>query len=180
MTRDAMSSEPGDRRGHAVAVSMRVEAFDGHRRLLWPAVAGLVGAATLALIGLPPVDLHGPLHRLGVMDPLCGGTRAMRAAAEGHLVTAWRYNPLSVVLFGGALIVVARVALGAASGRWLNVRLAPRRLVVAVGIVVVGVLEVNQQLHASLLMRSAVRAAPCVSLQVVASVPGGGACSENV
>jgi hypothetical protein len=137
---------------------VRVEAVDAHRRLLWPAAIGLVGAAALAVVGLPPVDLHGPLHRLGIMDPFCGGTRAMRAAALGHLATAWRYNPLSVVLFLGAIVVIFRAAFGALSGRKLNLRLGRPRLIGAVAVALVAVLEVNQQLHASLLMRSAIEA----------------------
>jgi hypothetical protein len=38
--------------------------------------AGLLVAATLAVFGLPPVDIHGPTHYVGIMDPLCGMTRA--------------------------------------------------------------------------------------------------------
>jgi len=38
----------------------------------------------LAAVGLPPVDLHGPLHYLGVMDPLCGMTRGTVAVLRGR------------------------------------------------------------------------------------------------
>lgn len=76
----------------------------------------------MAIFGLPPVDVHGPLHYLGIMDPLCGVTRGTRLAMLGHLGQAWRYNPLSVVLVAGACAIVLRQALGLATGRWLNLQ----------------------------------------------------------
>jgi hypothetical protein len=54
-----------------------------------------VVAAALAVWGLPSLDIHGPLHRLGVMDLLCGGTRAAYFTVTGRWATAWEYNPLS-------------------------------------------------------------------------------------
>ena len=71
-----------------------MEDVDRHRTLTGLAAGGLVLAAAWALLGLPPVDLHGPLHRYGVMDPLCGGTRAVRLATLGGWADAWGYNPL--------------------------------------------------------------------------------------
>ena len=46
----------------------------------------------MALWGLPPVDLHGPLHRLGIMDPVCGGTRSAYFAVSARWALAWYYN----------------------------------------------------------------------------------------
>jgi hypothetical protein len=63
------------------------------------AAAGLLAAGVLAVVGLPPVDLHGPLHRLGIMDPLCGMTRGVVAVLRGQLGRAVAYNPASP-LFG--------------------------------------------------------------------------------
>lgn len=49
------------------------------------AFALAVGTIALRVFGLPPIDLHSPLHRAGIMDPLCGGTRAALAAAHGDI-----------------------------------------------------------------------------------------------
>jgi hypothetical protein len=112
----------------------------------WPALAGL---------GLPPVDLHGPLHRWwSVMDPLCGGTRSVRLAAMGDLAAAWRYNPLGPILVTGAALAVLRWCIGVATHRWLGLNLVGRRPVRAARLVVtllVGLLAVRQQLNVELL-----------------------------
>jgi len=56
-------------------------------RDVWPratalAVAGLAAAAVMAVAGLPPIDLHGPLHHFGIMDSSApaqpGGTTGTR------------------------------------------------------------------------------------------------------
>jgi hypothetical protein len=56
-------------------VAFRVvwEPVDRHRWAGLLAVAGLAAGGAMAIFGLPPVDLHGPLHYAGIMDPLCGG-----------------------------------------------------------------------------------------------------------
>ncbi len=115
------------------------------------AAAGGVGALALAVWGLPPWDFHGPLHRFDVMDPLCGMTRAVRFAATGQLGTAWRYNPGAFLLAGFALICVPRTIAGAVFGHWWAARLGPKRLWITIGIVAIVALEINQQLHATLL-----------------------------
>ncbi len=56
------------------------------------ALAVLAAGSTMAVSGLPPVDLHGPLHHDGIMDPLCVGTRAAAYTARGEFALAWRYN----------------------------------------------------------------------------------------
>ena len=123
------------------------------RWLAWTfaVVAGGLGAVALAAWGLPPWDLHGPFHRFGVMDPLCGMTRAVRFTARGQLGTAWRYNPGAFLLAGFALVGVPRIIANAVLGRWWAARLGPIRLWIALGIVAVVALEINQQLHATLL-----------------------------
>ena len=131
-------------------VGVRVEPRDAHRWLTGLAAAGLSLAAVLAVLGLPPVDLHGPLHRYGIMDPLCGGTRSVRLAARGEWATSWRYNPLGLVLLLGAAGVLLRAAVGAATGRWLTVTVRRRLLVLAV-VLAAAVLQVRQQLNADLL-----------------------------
>jgi len=120
------------------------------------AFAGFVVAAAMAVFGLPPVDLHGPFHRLGIMDPLCGGTRAARYTAQGQWALAWQYNPLGIVTVLGAAAVTARTATGVLLGRWLTTDLSwtPRRQRLALGAfaALLVVLEVRQQMRADLLM----------------------------
>ena len=123
----------------------------GHHRTLTALVAaGLIGAVLLAGFGLPPIDLHSPLHRHGIMDPLCGMTRATQAFARTDLVRAWRYNPGSFLLAGIAALVLARHLYGRASGRWLEITLVRRRAIAVTAVIGIG-LTVNQQLHAALL-----------------------------
>jgi Protein of unknown function (DUF2752) len=74
---------------------LRWEQADRHPTLAPLAAAGLLAAGVLAVVGLPPVDLHGPLHHLGIMDPLCGMTRGTVAMLHGQLGRAVAYNPAS-------------------------------------------------------------------------------------
>ena len=139
------------------AVMFSVDDTDRHRWVSALAMLGLAAAVTMAVVGLPPVDLHGPLHKFGIMDPLCGGTRAARFTAQGNLAEAWRCNPLSIVIVGGGAVALARTLIGVASRRWFNLRLAltPRqlRVVAVVAVVLVVLLEIRQQLRADLLMQ---------------------------
>ena len=129
---------------------------DRYRDWTWLAVFGTAGAAVMALAGLPPLDLHGPLHYLGVMDPLCGGTRAARYTMLGQWRAAWRYNPLGVAAVLGAGLMVLRGSVGAVSGRWWTpaVVLAPgvRRLLTTALLLGLVALEIRQQLLAPLLL----------------------------
>ena len=43
---------------------------DRYRWLTWLVAGGLLASAGAALFGMPPIDLNGRLHSLGVMDPL--------------------------------------------------------------------------------------------------------------
>lgn len=135
---------------------LRVERQDHHRWVTLLAVAGVVLAAAMAVFGLPRVDLHPPFHRLGIMDPLCGGTRAARFTAQGNLVQAWRYNPLGIITVFGAAAAVLRAVVGGATRRWVNATMAwtpkRRRIAIAVAIVLVILLEVRQQTRADLLI----------------------------
>ncbi|MGH9116995.1 MAG: DUF2752 domain-containing protein [Acidimicrobiales bacterium] len=119
------------------------------------AVGGAALAVVLAVAGLPPVDLHGPLHYAGIMDPLCGGTRATRLLALGRVADAWRYNPgmFALAAWGGWRL--ARMGVAAVTGRWPTVRVgwSPGSKILVV--VMVAGLQVNQQLHAELLMSTA-------------------------
>jgi hypothetical protein len=131
------------------------QSYNAHRLITVAAVLGVAAAGVMAVVGLPPIDLHGPLHYVGIMDPLCGGTRAARYTMRGEWAQAWRYNPLGILAVAGAVAGVGRAAVGILSGRWLTVTVSwtprRRRVIVAVVLAVMIVLEVRQQLLAELL-----------------------------
>lgn len=128
-----------------------VERVDRHRVLTWFALAGLVAGALMAGYGLPPIDLHGPLHHFGIMGPTCGATRSVRYAMMGEWGTSLRYNPLGIPLVAGAAFLMLRTAVGAATRRWLNVQVWWTRPLVIVVVLAAIALEVNQQLHVDLI-----------------------------
>ena len=109
----------------------------------------------MAVFGLPPLDLHGPLHYLGIMDPLCGGTRAARHTMRGDLALAWQYNPLGILAVLAAAVLVLRALVGSLTSRWLTVAVlwSPRRsrAVVAISLALFAVMTVRQQSRTDLL-----------------------------
>lgn len=129
------------------------ESEDRARLLMVLATGAALGALMLAWLGLPPLDIHSPLHFLGIMDPLCGMTRAARALALGDLATAWLYNPGIFLLSAGAGLVLGRALFGLVTGRWISVILMWRRGVLIAGVGFFLALWVRQQLHAELLMQ---------------------------
>lgn len=139
------------------AISIAWSRVDGLRIVTVLGVLGLAAALTMALFGLPPIDLHGPLHRMGIMDPLCGGTRAARLTAQGNLAGAWKYNPLGILATFAAAAALARLMIGVVGRRWLNVHVAwtPRRMRIALTVLVVAlvILEIRQQGRADLLLK---------------------------
>jgi hypothetical protein len=56
---------------------------DSWRTMTWSAAVVICVGSVLAVFGLLPLSVHGPLHFYGVMDPLCGATRAVRLALRG-------------------------------------------------------------------------------------------------
>ena len=139
------------------AISIAWSRADELRIVTIIGVLGLAAALMMAVFGLPPVDLHGPLHRMGIMDPLCGGTRAARLTAQGNLAEAWKYNPLGILATLAAAAAMARLVIGLVGRRWLNVRVAwtPRRMKIALTVLVVAlvILEIRQQGRADLLLK---------------------------
>lgn len=130
--------------------SVTVGATDRHPALVWVAAGGLVAALMLGAFGMPPIEVHFPTHRLGIMGPLCGMTRSVARAAVGDLPAGWRYNPGGVVLVAGAWTAIGRTVIGRVTGRWLNVDLVVPWGWWTMATVLVG-LTINQQLHAELL-----------------------------
>lgn len=115
------------------------------------APAGLAIGVVLAIVGLPPLDLHGPPHYLKIMDSLCGMTRGSVALLRGHVNEALRYNPASPLVLLAGVAGVGRGLLGAWHDRWLavQVRWTPS-LVAAAGLPLLA-LEIRQQLNVDLL-----------------------------
>ena len=121
------------------------------RGLTVASMAGAMLALALARFGLPPFDLHTPLHRAGIMDPFCGMTRAARYLAQLRLRDALRYNPASPALPLAAIALWVRAVYGRWTGDWITIRIQwSARLVVPV-VLAVALLEVHQQMNAALL-----------------------------
>ncbi len=74
--------------------------------LAWP--LALVGAP--AVLSLGDLPLCGFQHVTGLPCPLCGGTRACAALADGNFLAAWQLNPGLMVLL--ALAAAHSVQLG--------------------------------------------------------------------
>jgi hypothetical protein len=79
----------------------------------WPLA---LGAAPL-LLSLGDVPLCAFRQLTGRPCPLCGGTRACAALAEGNLMAAWQANPGLMPLFALAAVHVSQLAYEAWSGR---------------------------------------------------------------
>jgi len=114
-------------------------------------IVGALGAAALALFGLPPVDIHEPTHYLGIMGPSCGMTRALRWLARGDLLRAWQFNPAVFLLAAAAVAVGVRATFGRLTGRWIEMRVRGRFVTVA-AVTGLALLWLNQQLHAAFIM----------------------------
>ena len=138
------------------AVILRWAAHDELRAISAVGVLGLIATLLLATRGLPPTDLHGPLHTAGIMDPLCGGTRAARLTARGDLAEAWRYNPLGIAATLAAAAASLRLVVGHLTHRWITIEVAwtPRRIRTALLLAALTtfLLEVRQQGRADLLL----------------------------
>jgi Protein of unknown function (DUF2752) len=132
-------------------VRLRWERADRHPTLAPLAAMGLLAAGLLAVVGLPPVDLHGPLHHLGIMDPLCGMTRGTVAVLRGQLSRAVAYNPTSPLLAAGAVLTLGRWLVGRLTGHWLEATLRRTPLTLGITAALVLALWANQQAHAALL-----------------------------
>ncbi|MFF5035640.1 DUF2752 domain-containing protein [Nocardia salmonicida] len=128
----------------------------GGDRLLWLTVSAVViavAATALRVVGVPSVDLHGPTHFLGLMDPFCGGTRATYLLLAGDVSESLRYNPGVLVLATVVVLALARGAVGVLTGHWLQIALRPgmgRALRIVLGVAVLA-LWVRQQINADLL-----------------------------
>lgn len=149
-----LTARRGDDGTARPSLRLRWEAHDRHGAITFFAIVGVLGAVAMALFDLPPADIHGPFHYIGIMDPLCGMTRAFRLLARGQLDRAVTYNPASPLLAVVLVGVVIRAGVGKISGRWFDITVVRSRgvyLMIGLG---VGALWINQQIHAGLLMQT--------------------------
>lgn len=85
--------------------------------------SALVLGWPLALLGAPVVLSLGELplcgfrHLTGVPCPLCGGTRACAALADGNFLAAWQANPGLLVLLAIAAVHSVQLGFEGWSGR---------------------------------------------------------------
>lgn len=139
-----------------LTVRMIVERRDRYRWITLGATGLVAAAGAMAVFGLPPIDLHGPLHWYGIMDPLCGGTRAARLTVLGRWDEAWRYNPLGILSVLVVSLLLLRGVIGVTTGRWATLQTTwtrrARRVAVVVAVILVVLLEIRQQGRAELLM----------------------------
>ena len=133
-------------------VTVEWSGADQRKVLTRAAVLVVVVAPVMAFAGIPPLPLMWPLHQLDIVLPGCGLTRGVVALTRGDLGEAWRWNPGSYVAVMGAVAVLVRLGLGAATGRWVDIRIRRHRVVLIVLAVVVAGLWLRQQSEASLLI----------------------------
>lgn len=143
------TSTSGARRGSCLTVSVTTRRPESPV-WTWLALSGLLGALVLAALGVPSVDIHGPLHYAGIMDPFCGATRSVYLTMRGQWEAALRYNPAAPLLLVMAAGLVLRGAAGWWTGSWVRVGV-PRRAVIAVALVTAVALEIRQQSNVALL-----------------------------
>lgn len=124
---------------------------DRHRPLTVAALLGLPLAVLLAVFGLPPVDIHGPLHYMGIMGPTCGLTRSVMWFTRGQLATAWEYNPVGMLVVPGAVVVMGRAGFGWWTGHWADFKVRRNRRLIALLVVGALILTLRQQLRVDLL-----------------------------
>jgi len=143
---------------HAEPIASKIGFWwaDRDRHGPWTALAaaGVVAAALMALFGLPPINLHGPQHFVGIMDPFCGMTRALRLLARGQVGRAITYNPASPLVAFAFVALVARAGVALIHGRWLDVTLPAKSYLRIAALILVAALWAHQQGHAALLMRT--------------------------
>ena len=129
-----------------------VASRDAHPRWVWWFGTGALASVALAAFGLPPINVHGPLHFVGIMGPTCGMTRAVRSFALGNYPAALRYNPAVIFLPALAGVVFARASIGRLTGRWIDLSVRWRSRQVALPLVaMLMVLTIRQQANVDLL-----------------------------
>lgn len=132
-------------------IDLRWDDRDRHPTWTRLALVGVPLTGLLAVLGPPPIDLHGPLHYLGVMGPTCGMTRGVMWFVRGDLARAWQFNPASLLVIPGMVLLLGRATIGRLSSRWVNVAVQRRPWLWVVAALIV-LLAIRQQLNADFLV----------------------------
>ena len=127
---------------------------DRHRTWTGRALLGIPLTVLVSVLGLPPIDLHGPLHYLGIMGPTCGMTRGVMWFSRGDLARAWMFNPASLLVVPAMAVLLTRAALGRLTGRWLSMEVRWRPWLWMIPALLILLLSVRQQLNAHLLLEN--------------------------
>lgn len=136
------------------ALGVTVSGVDEMRLVTYLAVAGMITAIVLHLMGGLPFDLPMPTHAIGWVEPSCGLTRGSLAILRGDFALGFRYNPLAFLVIGFGVSGVVRAIVGRITGRWLNVSVRVSRaglMVLAVGVIA---FWLYQQTKAGFIMNS--------------------------
>lgn len=128
------------------------ETHDRHPTTTRLALVGIPIAVIVAIVGVPPVDIHGPLHYLGIMGPTCGMTRGVMWTARGDLARAWQFNPASLLVIPSMLALTGRSVYARITGRWLNLHLRWRPWLWIVPATLIILLSIRQQLNVEFLL----------------------------
>lgn len=135
-----------------VPISFVWDRRDRYRTWTRLAFVGVPLTAVITVFGLPPADIHGPFHYLGVMSPTCGMTRGVMWLARGDLARAWMFNPGSLLVIPAITSLLVRAFHGYFTGRWLTVSLRWRSWLWVIPALLVLLLAIRQQLNADLLL----------------------------
>lgn len=146
-----MTTSPDSTIRHPL-IFLRWEGHDRHPVTTRLALIGIPLAIVLAVVGLPPVDIHGPLHYLGIMGPTCGMTRGVMWTARGELAQAWQFNPASLLVIPTILGLTGRAVYGRFTGRWLNLHIRWRSWLWIIPGLLIILLTIRQQLNIDFLL----------------------------
>jgi len=133
-------------------IDLRWDGHDRHPTFTRLALLGVPVVALVAFLGLPPLDLHGPLHYLGVMGPTCGMTRGVMWTARGDLAQAWRFNPASLMVVPTLIGLTGHAVYGRITNRWLNLHIRWRPWLWVVPAAIILTLSIRQQLNIDFLL----------------------------
>lgn len=138
----------------STALTLRWEGHDRHPTTTHLALVGIPLVVVLAIVGLPPIDIHGPLHYLGIMGPTCGMTRGVMWTARGDLAQAWQFNPASLLVIPTMVGLSVRITYGQVTSRWLNLHIRWRPWLWIIPTVLILMLTIRQQLNVDLLINN--------------------------